>query len=148
MAEVEFANQKYIVELSSRAYGDLEYKQRHNWGSSNRIQRERANLLFSRVQQGLYNLANGISPNEIVQTNCNNELVYAFSDNIGRIVFQLLKANDGLIIYVVDFIWDYKKDPNSWWKIVEQKRINTIIKEELNRFFKENLYTKKNCITK
>jgi len=141
MAEinVEFAKQKYLVILSNRAYGDLEYKQRKNWNSKNRIQRERANLMFSRINEGLYNLANDITPTMIVPTGRANEYAYRFSDGFGRIIFQVIQTRTDPIIYVIDFIWDYKRTPSSWWSIVEEKRMKSIIKETINNYLKKNL---------
>lgn len=143
MAEVnvEFAKQKYLVILSDRAFGDLEYKQRKNWNSRNRIQRERANLMFSRINEGLYNLANEITPTTIVPTRRANEYAYRFSDGFGRIIFQVIKTTTSPIIYVIDFIWDYKSVPNSWWSIVENKKTNMsrIITETINSYLRKNI---------
>ena len=137
---LEFARQKYQVKLSPRAYGDLDYKQRKNWNSRKRLQRERANLLFNRVYQGLYNLANDIEPTTILSTGLPNEYVYQLSDDIGRIIFQLIIGTDGLCIYVIDFIWDYKTIPNSWWSIVENKKhIDNIITETINDYLRKNI---------
>lgn len=144
MAEVnvEFAKHKHLVILSPRAYGDLDYKQRKNWNSRKRLQRERANLLFNRVNQGLYNLANDIEPTTILPTSVANEYVYQLSDGIGRIVFKLINSTTDSIIYVLDFIWDYKTIPNSWWSIVEnEKHINQIITETINNYLRRNIIT-------
>lgn len=139
--EIEFAKQKYTVVLSPRAYGELDYKQRKNWGSPNRLQRERANLLFSRTYQGLYNLANDISPTIVVPTGVGHDYIYQLSDDIGRIIFKMIKTTTVPIIYVVDFLWDYQTTPNSWWAIVENKKsINQIIRETVERYLKDNLY--------
>ena len=110
---IEFAKQKHIVILSQRAYGDLDYKQRKNWNSRKQLQRERANLLFNRTYQGLYNLANDITPTTILATGVPNEYVYRLSDGIGRIIFQLIHTTTESIIYVIDFLWDYKRVPNN-----------------------------------
>ena len=101
---VEFAKHKHLVILSPRGYGDLDYKQRTNWSSQKRLQRERANLLFSRVYQGLYNLANDIKPTTILAAGAPNEYVYQLSDSIGRIIFKLINTTTESIIYVLDFI--------------------------------------------
>ena len=138
--ELEFAEQKYIVILSPRAYGDLDYKQRANWDSPNRLQRERANLLFSRTYQGLYNLANDISPMAVVPTGVRHHYVYQLPDGIGRIIFKMIKTTTVPIIYIIDFLWDYKTAPNSWWSIVESKKpIKQIIRETINQYLKDNL---------
>ena len=142
MAEmnIEFATQKHIVVLSQRAYGDLEYKQRKNWNSRNRLQRERANLLFSRTYQGLYNLANDIEPTTILPTGVPNQYVYQLSDGIGRIIFQMINTTTHNIIYILDFIWDYKTTSNSWWNIVENKKpISRIITETINSYLNKNI---------
>lgn len=140
MANVEFAKQKHIVILSPRAYGDLDYKQRKNWNSPNHQQRERANLLFSRAYQGLYNLANDIEPSTIMPTRIANEYIYQLCDGIGRIIFKLICTSTESIIYVIDFLWDYKRISNSWWSIVENKiPINRIITETINSYLRKNL---------
>ena len=141
MADVtlEFAQQKHVVVLSPRAYGDLEYKQRKNWGSPNHLQRERANLLFSRTSQGLYNLANDITPTTILSTGVDDEYVYNLSDGIGRIIFRLIDTTTVKIIYVVDFLWDYKAAPNSWWGIVENKRVDRIVRETVNQYLQRHI---------
>lgn len=137
---VEFAKHKHLVILSPRGYGDLDYKQRTNWSSQKRLQRERANLLFSRVYQGLYNLANDIKPTTILAAGAPNEYVYQLSDSIGRIIFKLINTTTESIIYVLDFIWDYKTTPNSWWSIVESKKsIDSIIAETINNYLRRNL---------
>ena len=137
---IEFAKQKHIVILSQRAYGDLDYKQRKNWNSRKQLHRERANLLFNRTYQGLYNLANDITPTTILATGVPNEYVYRLSDGIGRIIFQLIHTTTESIIYVIDFLWDYKRVPNSWWSIVEnKKRFRHIIRETINQYLKRNI---------
>ena len=137
MAELEFAEQKYIVILSPRTYGDLDYKQRKNWNSPNHLQRERANLLFSRTYQGLYNLANDISPIAVVPTGVGHHYVYQLSDGIGRIIFKMIKTTTISIIYVIDFLWDYKTVAGSWWSIVEDKKtISRIVRETINQYLK------------
>ena len=138
--ELEFAEQKYIVILSPRAYGDLDYKQRKNWSSPNRSQRERANLLFSRTYQGLYNLANDISPTAVVPTGVGHHYIYQLSDGIGRIILKMITTTTVPIIYVIDFLWNYKSTPNSWWSIVKGKKsIKQIIRETINQYLKDNL---------
>ena len=138
--ELEFAKQKYIVILSPRTYGDLDYKQRANWNSPNHLQRERANLLFSRTYQGLYNLANDISPTIVVPTGVGHHYIYQLSDGIGRIIFKIINTTTVPIIYVIDFLWDYKTAAGSWWSIVEDKNsLDSIITEVINRYLRENL---------
>ena len=118
MEQIKFAKQKNDVWISPRAWGDIDYKQRNNWNSKNRIQRERANLLLSRVEQSIYNIANDI----LVPTGIDNEYITEISDGIGRIVFEYTYDSNGTVNVIVnDFIWDYKRNPNSWWYIVEQK---------------------------
>lgn len=123
MADVNivFPKQKYKITISSRAYGDLDYKQRKNWNSSNRLQRERANVLFDRLRETLHSLANNIAPNEILPTGKNGELVYEIPDGIGRIILNITDTDDGSVITVIDWIWDYKNVSDSWWSIVEDK---------------------------
>ena len=72
----------------------------------------------------------------------NNEYVCKISDDIGRIIYEIIydeQGNYGIIIK--DFIWDYKSIPNSWWSIVENKKVNIsrIITETINNYLKRNL---------
>ena len=96
--------------------------------------------VFNRTYQGLYNLANDITPTTILATGVPNEYVYRLSDGIGRIIFQLIHTTTESIIYVIDFLWDYKRVPNSWWSIVEnKKRFRHIIRETINQYLKRNI---------
>ena len=141
MEQVTFARQVHSVWIESRTYGDIDYKKRGNWNSNNQEQRDRANLLFSRVEQCIYNLANDIDVNNSVHTGVLNEYVCEISDGIGRIIYEIIydeQGNYGIIIK--DFIWDYKTIPNSWWSIVENKKsINTIITETINNYLRRNI---------
>ena len=120
MEEIEFAQQKHRVWFTNRAVGDLEYKQRKNWESPNDEQRERANLLFNRVEQGVYNLANDILTCNIEKTGVGNDYTYELSDGIGCILFYCVEDSNGeKSIIIKGFTWDYKLNPNSWWSIVE-----------------------------
>ena len=133
MEKIEFAQQKHSIWLTDRAVGDMEYKQRKNWESTNSEQRERANLLFGRVEQGAYNLANDILACNIVKVPYGDDYTYELSDEIGRIVFYFVVDTNGKkSIIIKGFIWDYKLNPNSWWSIVENK-IKTDFKDWCSR---------------
>ena len=123
--DLNFNEKKHAVRLSPRAYGDIEYKQRKNWNTKSREQRERAYLMFDRLHQALFNLAN-TNDFSTFSKNTNGAYQYTVTDGFAVIFFTLIKVNDSLIIYVTDFIWPYKKDPNSWWYIVEGKEQNLI----------------------
>lgn len=81
-------------------------------------------MLFERVSQGFYNLANDIEPREILSTGYENEYVCPFSDDFGRIIFKLIETENDKIVYIIDILWDYKNQKDSWWHIVE----NDVIK--------------------
>lgn len=116
--DLNFINQLHEVVLSPRAWGDIEYKQRHNWSSKNRIQRERASLMFNRIHQALYNLANTDDFTEFDKVL--DDYQYTLTDKFAIIIFQLYEVeNKQKIIYVTEFLFPYKKDPDSWWYIVE-----------------------------
>ena len=59
MDKVEFAKQQFKLFLSDVVASDFKKKQELNWGSSDSLKRERANLLFSRVEETLFYMANG-----------------------------------------------------------------------------------------
>lgn len=125
MEQIIFNQQNHIIVVEPNAYGDLEYKQRVNWSSNNHIQRERANLLFRRVEQTIYNIANDIDTGDVVYTGRNNDYICRISDGIGRILFEIVCcSNNKILIIIKDFIWDYKNSTNTWWNIVEDKTIN------------------------
>lgn len=149
MEQIVFAQQIHSVWIEPRTLGDYEYKQRTNWNARNPQQRERANLLFSRVEQSIYNIANDIDTGSIAPTGVGCEYVCSISDNIGRIIFEMVADdNDSIHIIIKDFVWDYKTIKDSWWSIVENNcKIDRIITETLNRFILENTFIKnKNCI--
>lgn len=138
----------HAVRLSPRAYGDIEYKQRINWKAKSRIQRERANLMFDRLQQALFSIAN-TTDFSIFEKSPKGTYQYIVTDRFAVIIFELIKVNDSLVIYVTDFLWPYKKDPNSWWKIVEsndtkiiritETQFMGIITECITNYLKENV---------
>lgn len=122
---LDFSKQKHIVKLSPRVYGDLEYKERRNWNSKNRIQRERANLMFERLFQCFYDLAN--SENfEYLEKRDDGKYQFTVTDGFAVVIIQLFKFVDGFIVVIQEILWPYKKDPNSWWYIVEDKPQNLI----------------------
>lgn len=140
--DLNFSNQKHSVVLSPRVYGDLEYKERRNWNSRNSIQRERANLMFERLFQCFYDLAN--SDNfEYLEKRKDGLYQYTLTDGFAVIILQLFKSTDGFIVVIQNILWPYKKDPNSWWKIVESLDKNTLRLTEAQ--FKRMLTE---CITK
>lgn len=116
--ELDFSKQKYRIIIDPRPYGDLEYKQRANWNSKNRLQRERANLMFNRLEQSISNIANDINTNS-VSTGFGNQRVYKVTDGFARIIYEPVLMNNEIVIIIREFLWDYKKDRNSWWSIVE-----------------------------
>ena len=75
MEQIIFSKQLHDVYVESRAYGDYEYKQRANWNSPNRLQRERANVLFGRVEQAIFNIANEIDTGDVAYTGTNGDYV-------------------------------------------------------------------------
>ena len=122
--DLNFSKQKYEILLSPRAFGDIEYKQRKNWSSKNKQQRERANVMFDRIHQALYNIANCTNFNDFPKSS-RGEYQYTLTDGFAVINFELYKTADSLVVYVTNFLWPYKKDPNSWWYIVENMRTST-----------------------
>ena len=140
--DLNFNVKEHTVMLSPRAYGDLEYKQRKNWNKKSHVKRERANLMFDRLHIALFTLANTTDFSKFSKSPKGTYL-YTVTDGFAVIYFDLIKVNDSLVIYVTDFLWPYKKDPNSWWAIVESNNKTTIKLTE--RQFKQMLVE---CITK
>lgn len=138
--DLDFYEMVHAVRLSPRAYGDIEYKQRVNWNSKSRIQRERANLMFDRLHEALYSLAN-TTDFSIFQKPPKGAYQYTVTDGFAVIYFDLIKVNDALVVYVTEFLWPYKKDPNSWWKIVEsiEKATVRLTEAQFKRLLTESI---------
>ena len=102
--------------------------------------------MFDRLHQALYNLANTTDFNNFDKSAW-GEYQYIVSDRFAVIYFDLYKAEDSLIIYITNFLWPYKQDPNNWWKIVETKnnwklsKIENIVAEALRRHINETKKT-------
>lgn len=141
--DLNFARHKHLVYLSPSAYGDIEYKQRKNWGASNHIQRERANLMFNRLHESLYYLANITNFSDFTRTSF-GEYQFTVSDGFAVICFELYQTQDSLIIYVTEFLWPYKKHTTSWWYIVEnnQRSMNIRLAEDYIRKMVEEEFRK------
>ena len=98
--------------------------------------------MFDRLHIALFTLANTTDFSKFSKSPKGTYL-YTVTDGFAVIYFDLIKVNDSLVIYVTDFLWPYKKDPNSWWAIVESNNKTTIKLTE--RQFKQMLVE---CITK
>lgn len=144
--DLNFNTQQHDVRLSPRAYGDIEYKQRKNWNAKNQIQRERAYLMFDRLHQALFNLANTTDFSGFKKFD-NGTYQYITADGFAVINFELVKVVDSLVIYVTNFVWPYKKDPNSWWKVVETKHTIKLTEKELMALLSECIHKALNRIT-
>ena len=129
---------KYVVKLMPRFVGDIEYCQRKNWNSPKKAVRERANLMFSRMRNELYELSQG---NEVNLTHIGgSDYKYTFTDKFATLRIKVLIDSQGVKYYFVEeVIWHYKTI--DWWNIIEAKRSNksVITESQLRRIIRETL---------
>ena len=76
-----------IIKLMPRFVGDLEYVQNKNWNFPNRLQRERANVLFGRVEQAIFNIANEIDTGDVAYTGTNRTFARSLCSLLGKFQF-------------------------------------------------------------
>ena len=123
MDELDFPKQKYKIKLMPRFVGDLEYRQQVNWNSVKPEVRERANLMFSRMRNELYELANG---NDVNLTHISGaDYKYTFTDGFATLTLKALCDNTGTLAYFVEEVeWKFKK--LDWWNIIEKTNCKCI----------------------
>ena len=121
--EIEYSKQINKLFLSSRVVGDLAYKKDVNWESNDAKKRERANTMFSRINQGIYNIANDMATFNVDYDEENDCFKYSFTDKFGYFLFDTyIDENNVLSFFIEEFVFTYKQDKDSWWAIVDKKQ--------------------------
>ena len=132
----DFSSQSFKLYLTQEVNEELKYKIQKNFSAYNTRQRERAEALFRHINHSFYNIANGIMIDGS-NTSRDGELLYDVFEDICTIIFQpVINDQKELGFIITNIIWKYQT--NSWWNIVENKDIDRVITETINRYINKN----------
>ena len=132
----DFSTQTIKIYLQNDVVSELNHKIEKNFSSSNTEQKERAEVLFRHLNRGLYNIANGVFDSNNVTPD--GELFYDIFEDIGTIIFvPIITDQKEIGMIITRIVWKYYS--NDWWSIVENKRVDHIIKETINNYLRRNL---------
>ncbi len=132
----DFSTQTIKLYLQNDVVSELNHKIEKNFSSSNTEQKERAEVLFRHLNRGLYNIANGLFDSNNVTPD--GELFYDIFEDIGTIIFvPIITDQKEIGMIITRIVWKYYS--NDWWSIVENKRVDHIIKETINNYLRRNL---------
>lgn len=122
----DLTKQKIELYIDDGVIEELEDKITRNFGVLGSEQSERAGQMFHQINIALYNIANGINVDISNHISANHFFydVCPHNDVICSVLFDAYAINKHTPAFIVNrIVWKYHN--LDWWKIVENKYINT-----------------------
>lgn len=118
--DLNFIKQKNILRLTDEVVGMIESKKSVNFNSPDEEQRKRASLLFRRLRESMYDLANEDDFSYLTKRP-DGKYSYIVPDEFAIFIIELFRTNENTIVIIEEILWPYKNDSKNWWYIVEKQ---------------------------